>query len=146
MNVEGIMKSFDDEDFSRELEEYVDIWTDKSETESEIVRSEGYKQWIYQNIVSSMYDDEFLYNQDNPNRENAQLLCRFYDYIDSLYKELNPPISYIDMKEILDDGNCNFLLNFKIKDNYFSIQTVWGQGSMTTVTRLDKQPSHYVNI
>lgn len=140
------------------MKDYIKEWNEDRERELTIVSSDEYRQWLYENITSSMYDDEFLYQQDNPNHENAQLLSSFYDYVDSKYEEqnlmipfseLNPMISFSDAKKMVHDNSLgweNILLNFKIKGAFFSIQTEWGQGSMTTVTRLDNEPSYYVEL
>lgn len=98
-------------------------WLQSYEKKRKIVKSDTYKNWLYDYVteVGSFCDDSLLYEEENDNRDNSLLLSYFMNHIE----ELGAP-AYYD-----DDGWEHYV--FKIKDKYFDICTIAGQGAFTVV-------------
>lgn len=87
------------------------------------VTSNEYLKWLY--LFVSEYkvisDDKFLYKKEDLNRKNSILLSFLQSYLSEKYES-----TYYD-----EEGIEHFI--FKIKDKYFDLYTIVGQGACTYV-------------
>ena len=105
-----------------------------------IVRSEEYLNWL-NNFIStlptkSFSDEDFLYDDkiEQYDKNNSQLVSYIDNYVATLAKEQRVfPRS---------DGTNDFVLYFKLRNNFYSIYTIVGQGATTFIKMLDEEPEY----
>jgi len=107
------------------------------------VSSAEYISWLYHYVtLHNRADDESaLYRCQGKDSINGQLLSDFFDYV----KELSAQQGTHPVK----DPFCTFEneeLAFRIKDKFFTIYRMFGQGSWTSVSLCLKDPLFYVQL
>lgn len=112
--------------------------------EIQIVSSKEYLDWLY-NYLQTNYradDESAIYTYEGIDKECGSLLWAFGEYVRDLALERDIPIT-IDYNDCFD----NQCVIVKIKDMFFEVYTMWGQGSWTCVTMLDEVPKDkYVKL
>lgn len=102
------------------------------------VSSTDYRDWLYTALLNkkSICDEA---DYDNTiDVENAELLGYFHYYLESLAEKYDAVHHWVD--------NDSYLF-FRIRDRYFRICIIYGQGSMTWVEALsDKPPYKFVAL
>lgn len=103
------------------------------------VSSKEYIDWIYNYVSANKYvdDEDAIYVYEGIDSENGQLLSGFFDYVEELAKE--------QRVLIVHDEKCDFDSEravVKIKDKYFEVFRMYGQGSWTSIELLDKEPDY----
>ena len=136
---------FDFDNFNIELAtKHMEDYFAKIETKREKVSSKEYIDWLY-NCVSNnkqIDDESALYAYEGIDAENGKLLSYFLNYVEVLAAQ--------QRVLVWCDEECSFdneQVVVKIKDKYFDILRMHGQGSWTSVKLMDKKPTHaYVKL
>lgn len=130
--------------FVESAREYMEDYFAKIEKHKQIVSSKEYIDWIYEYVTANNHvDDEgALYTYEGVDAENGQILGAFLDYV----KEIGIQQRVL----VISDDECEFeneKVSIKIKDMYFEVFRMYGQGSWTSVNLLDKEPDYaYVKL
>lgn len=123
------------ETIKKQAEEY---WA-KIEERKKIVSSKEYLDWFYNYISANkkIDDESALYIYQDIDAKYGQILGAFLDYVEELAGSQKVPIS--------SDEECDFpneKVIVKIKDKYFELFRIYGQGSLTSVTLLNEEPTY----
>lgn len=97
--------------------------------------SKEYLDWLinFTNKYNCWSDDTWTYKKDEIDKqdyENTILLSYFQSYINSIASKQN-------IFEIIGEDGDEFGFYFKINNSYYKIDTITGQGSFTTIHKLD---------
>lgn len=99
----------------------------------ELVKSDDYKNWIYDYFANGgihIDSESILYSDDKTNKEFGKHLSLFMMYISDLIEET-------DLKNLANhDEYESESYNFKIKDKFFNICLIFGQGSLISINEL----------
>lgn len=117
----------------------VEEYFGKIEEEKKRVSSSEYINWIYDfvSVNKSADDESALYVYEGLNAENGKLLGAFLDYVKTIAPKQRVAITA--------DDECRFdneQVAIKIKDRYFKIFRMFGQGSWTSVVLLEEEPDY----
>lgn len=111
------------------------IYGKKAEREIEMVSSQEYKDWIYDYIEREGYIDSesLLYSKTDKDKEYGKMLGVFLMYINDLVAES-------DCENIAtgEDFEAEKYI-FKLKDNYYDIVLLIGQGSCISINKIDQK-------
>lgn len=139
MKLEELTTTLDDIDHTESLHEWFMKQEEKRKAKRKLVSSREYIDWVYNNLSSQngegFSDEDFAYS-DDPNKDKGVLLSQFLDYIHTLAVEqrvLNVPDKENGFETL------NYVIN--IKDKYFAISMMCGQGSITFISEVQK-PNH----
>ena len=131
-------------EFKESARKYVEEYFKEREERKQRVSSKGYIKWLY-NYVSSnerVDTESALYIYKDIDAENGQILDAFFDYIKGLATK--------QRVLVVPDDECKFpseLVVVKIEDKYFECFRMYGQGSWTSVSLLEKEPDYaYVKL
>ena len=118
---------------------YMEEYFGRIEKNKEKASSKEYIDWIYDYVSSNKHaDDEgALYTYEGIDAENGQLLSAFLDYVKELAVQQRVLVT--------SDEECGFdneQVIVKIKDKYFEIFRMYGQGTWTSVNLLDEEPDY----
>ena len=136
--LKDLEKSLDDPEVMGRLDKIIDRYMSIAEEIEKKVRSKEYKDWLYMTLLNkkSICDDTDC--DDIIDVENAELLGSFHYYLESLAEKYDAAHHWV---------NNDSYLFFRIRDRYFRICTIYGQGSMTWVEALsDKPPYKFVDL
>lgn len=122
-----------------DFQEYIDDYFRKREEIEKKVSSDEYIEWLYNYVSENKHADEegALYTYKGIDAENGKLLGVFLDYVKNLAKQQRVLV-------VLDE-ECYFSsekVTIKIKDKYFEIFRMFGQGSWTSVNLLEEEPDY----
>ncbi len=137
-------QKLDSPEWIESAREYMDNYFKKIEQTRKRVSSKEYISWIYDYIsVNKQADDEgALYSYQGIDAENGQVLGAFLNYVKELAKEQRVLMGYDDDCEVDNEE-----VAVKIKDKYFRIFRMYGQGSWTSISLLSKKPDYaYVTV
>lgn len=111
------------EAINKESTDHLLKWFKERQEKMTLVQNDTYKDWLYEytSTNGTFCDDSLLYSEEDNNRENSMLLSYFMSYIESLENA-----TYYD-----EDGWEHYV--FKLKDKYFDICTICGQGAFTVI-------------
>lgn len=117
-----------------ELNKYISNYIKEIEEKRKIVSSDTYLTWLDKFIEenNTFCDDSWLYNQEEISKEsynNVILLSHFFSYVQELANKQN----ILTTSEEGDDET--FYL--KLKNKYYSISTIYGQGAFTNISKID---------
>ena len=137
--LDELRKQMDTPEFAESARKYMEEYFGRIEKNKEKVSSKEYIDWIYDYVSSNKHaDDEgALYTYEGVNAENGQLLSAFLDYVEELSKQQRVLVT--------SDDDCEFdseQVTVKIKDKFFEIFRMYGQGSWTYIGLLDKEPDY----
>ena len=116
---------------------------DKGKNMVEQVKSTEYIDWLYDALARRngfLNGELILYANDEKDAQNGALLSVFLMYVGDL-------ISETDIENIADPAQCEvekYLI--QIKDKYFDICDLYGQGSVIFISELKEKPSSYFNL
>lgn len=128
-------------EFVEKTRKYMEERFAKQEELAKRVSSKEYIDWLY-SFVSKNHgvDDDTLYG--GVDEENSRLLGVFLDFAEELAVQ--------QRVLVVPDDDCDFdseKIVVKIKDKYFDIFRMFGQGSWTSVCLLEREPNYaYVKI
>jgi hypothetical protein len=108
------------------------------------VETKEYADWLYNFIKKGqVYDDETaMYKmQEGEDKEKLLLISHFQRYIEELAEKY-------EVENITDPKNNFEVLNFEfqIRDRFFNITTMVGQGAITFVNEIDEPTKKYIKI
>ena len=108
------------------------------------VMTNEYAEWLYNFIKEGkIYDDETAAYEmpEGENKEKLLLISHFQRYIEELAEKYN-------IENITNPENKFEILNyeFQIKDKFFNISTMSGQGACTFINKIDKPTKNYIKI
>lgn len=113
------------------------IYGEKAEKEIRIVSSQEYRDWIYDYIEKEgcIDSESLLYSKIDKDREYGKMLGVFLMYINDMVAES-------DCENIAtgEDFEVEKYI-FKIKDNYYDIVLLIGQGSLISINKIDPKLS-----
>ena len=126
-------------EFENSARKYMEEYFGRIEKNKEKVSSKEYIDWIYDYVsINKHADDEgALYVYEGIDAENGQILGAFLDYVKELAKQ--------QRVLVVPDDKCCFASEkvvVKIKDKYFELFRMFGQGSWTSISLLDKEPDY----
>jgi hypothetical protein len=108
----------------------------------EIIKSQEYIDWLYNYLNENKYlnSENLLYDDDKTNSKNGELLFLFLQYINDLIDETDlPNLANPDEYE-----SERYII--KIKDKYYDLCVIFGQGSIMFINELKEQPEEYLVI
>ena len=137
--LDELKKQMDTPEFAESARKYMEEYFGRIEKNREKVSSKEYIDWIYDYVSSNKHadDESALYTYEGIDAENGQLLSVFLDYVEELAKQQRVLVT--------PDDECEFdseQVTVKIKDKYFEIFRMYGQGTWTSVNLLDKEPDY----
>lgn len=126
-------------EFKESARKYMENYFKEVEEREKIVSSKEYIDWVYDYVfVNKHADDESaLCAYEGIDAENGQILGAFLDYVKSLAAQ--------QRVLIVPDEECDFdseKVVVKIKDKYFELFRMYGQGSWTSVGLLEEEPDY----
>lgn len=140
-NLEKYLKDLEDGKYDDSIKEHYDSYVNKRDRNINKIKSKEYIEWLYNytNEIERWCDDDLLYRDDvSPElKENVELLSYFFNYV---YEETN------NQKVLIDDIEDEETLFFKIKDTYYKIELICGQGSINIIEKLNSVPKYYAVI
>lgn len=131
-------------EFTKSAREYMEEYFARIEERKQKVSSKEYINWVYNFVSTNKHadDESALYTYKGIDAENGQILGAFLDYI----KELAAQQRVL----IISDKECGFdneKVTIKIRDKYFEVFRMYGQGSWTSVGLLENEPDYaYVKL
>lgn len=144
MSISEAFKDYLDKMDTEEYKKAENDYFKKLEKEREKVSTEEYIQWVY-DFVSKKYqadDERAIYEYRGIDSENGRLLSQFMDYVESLAEE--------QRVLVVEDDECEFEneeVVVNIKDKYFRLFRMFGQGTWTLIRLLEEEPNYcYVKI
>ena len=127
-----------------DMKSYMESYFSKIEATRQKVSSQEYIDWLYDCVSNNKQidDESALYTYKGIDAENGKLLSYFFSYVENLATQQRVLIWHDD--ECLFD---NQQIAVKIKDKYFDILVMHGQGSWTSVKLMDEEPTYaYVKL
>ena len=126
-------------EFAESARKYMEEYFKRIEKNKEKVSSKWYIDWLYNYVSANKHvnDESALYTYEGIDAENGQLLSAFLDYVKELAVQQRVLVT--------SDEECGFdneQVIVKIKDKYFEIFRMYGQGTWTSVNLLDKEPEY----
>ena len=126
-------------EFQESAKKWMEEYFGEIEKRKQKVSSKEYIDWLYDyvSINKNANDESALYTYKDIDSENGQILGAFLDYI----KELATKQRVL----VVPDEECEFgseQVVVKIKDKYFEIFRMFGQGSWTSVSLLENEPDY----
>ena len=102
------------------------------ENDRKKVSSKEYIDWIYKYVSSNKIADseDALYLYKGIDAENGKMLGAFFSYVEDLAHDQGLFLATEFEEEFF----------FKIRDKYFRIIELCGQGTITSIILLDKEP------
>ena len=110
------------------------IWKNKNK-----VSSKEYIDWVYDYVSVNKHadDEDAIYVYEGIDAEYGQILGSFLDYVKELAIQQRVLVIPADYCEFDSEQ-----ITIKIKDKYFEIFRMYGQGSWTSIGLLDKEPDY----
>ena len=138
-SLEELKKQMETPEFAESARKYMEEYFMRIEKNKEKVSSKEYVDWIYDYVSTNKHadDESASYTYKGIDAENGQLLSAFLNYVKELAKQQRVLVT--------PDEECEFdseQVAVKIKDKYFEIFRMYGQGSWTSVNLLDKEPDY----
>lgn len=126
-------------EFQESAKKWIEEYFGEIEKRKQKVSSKEYIDWIYDYVSTNKNanDESALYTYKDIDAENGQILGAFLDYI----KELATKQRVL----VVPDEECKFgseQVVVKIKDKYFEVFRMFGQGSWTSVSLLENEPDY----
>lgn len=97
--------------------------------------------WLYEYAHRGPVSNEDYFDEEDKNRENASLLSYFYEYVRKVSIRQRVMEVYLTKEEF---PTYEYII--RIKDRYFRVQLIVGQGTMTWVQECEKPDFSYVVI
>ncbi len=142
--LDELKKQIETPEFVESTRKYMEEYFGRIEKNKEKVSSKEYIDWLYDYVsINKHADDECAaYTYKGIDAENGQILGAFLDYVKNLATQ--------QRVLVIPDDECEFdneQVVIKIKDKYFEIFRMHGQGSWTSINLIDKEPYYaYVKL
>ena len=139
ISLDKYKKQMESPEFQEAVKEWIEEYFGKFEKRKQKASSKEYIDWLYDYVSTNknINDESALYTYEGINAENGQILSDFLDYV----KELAAKQRVL----VVPDEKCEFdseRVVVKIKDKYFEIFRMFGQGSWTSVSLLENAPDY----
>lgn len=126
-------------EFPESMREWIGEYFGEIEKRKQKASSKEYIDWLYDYVSTnkSVNDESALYTYKGIDAEYGQILGSFLDYVEELATK--------QRVLIVSNEECKFdneLVVVKIKDKYFVIFRMFGQGSWTSVSLLEDEPDY----
>ena len=126
-------------EFEESARKYMENYFKEVEEREKKVSSKEYIDWLYDYVSTNKHanDESASYTYEGIDAENGQILGAFLDYVKSLAAQ--------QRVLIVPDEECDFdseQVVIKIKDKYFEIFRMYGQGSWTSAKLLEEEPDY----
>lgn len=126
-------------EFAESARKYMEEYFKRIEKNREKVSSKEYIDWVYNYVSANKHanDESATYTYEGIDAENGQVLSAFLDYVEELASQQRVLVTPAD--------DCHFdseQVTVKIKDKYFEIFRMYGQGSWTSIGLLDEEPGY----
>lgn len=108
----------------------------------EIVKSKDYIEWLYEYLKENknLNSENILYEENKKNAEYGGLLFLFLLYINDLIDET-------DLENLADYNEYEAeKYNLKIKDKYYELCVITGQGSILFISELSDLPNNFLDL
>ena len=127
--LDELKKRMETSEFEESARKYMEEYFGRIEKTKEKVSSKEYVDWVYDYVSASKHanDESATYTYEGIDSENGQELAKQQRVL------------------VVPDDECDFgseQVVVKIKDKYFEIFRMYGQGSWTSVGLLDKEPNY----
>lgn len=137
--LDELKKQMETPEFAEGARKYMEEYFRRIEKTRKKVSSKEYIDWVYNYVSANKHanDESATYTYEGIDAENGQVLSAFLDYVEELAKE--------QRVLIVPDDECDFgseQVVVKIKDKYFEIFRMYGQGSWTSIGLLDEEPDY----
>lgn len=117
--------------------DYIESWLERQNRLDTLVKSDDYKNWLVDCVdkYGHFSDDTFVYMKDvdEKTKEYSQVLSYFFSMIGVLVEE---------QRATFEDIDYETTYYFKLKNNYYEIDTICGQGAITSI----RKTKHNSNI
>lgn len=124
---------------------FIDNYFKEIEDKRKNVSSKSYIEWLYNFCdginIKGFSDDDFLYKEKCIDRQNSLLLSSFLDYVEDLAIQQRV-LNFPNPKHEFETHNYVIL----IKDKFYEITNMCGQGSITFIELVEKPNFCYVKI
>ena len=137
--LDELKKRMETPEFEESARKYMEEYFGRIEKNWEKASSKEYFDWVYNYVSANKHanDESAIYTYEGIDAENGQVLSEFLDYVEELAKE--------QRVLVVPDDECDFgseQVTVKIKDKYFEIFRMYGQGSWTSIGLLDEEPDY----
>lgn len=137
--LDELKKRMEMPEFEDSARKYMEEYFGRIEKTKEKVSSKEYINWLYEYVSANKHanDESATYTYEGIDAENGQVLSAFLDYVEELAKE--------QRVLVVPDDECDFgseQVVVKIRDKYFEIFRMYGQGSWTSIGLLNEEPNH----
>lgn len=137
--LDELKKRMETPEFEKSARKYIEEYFERIEKTREKVSSKEYIDWLYDYVSANKHanDESATYAYEGIDAENGQILSTFLDYVEELAKE--------QRVLVVPDDECDFgseQVVVKIKDKYFEIFRMYGQGSWTSIGLLKEEPNY----
>lgn len=138
------MKKIDEYFKSGKAKKYFENYFAELESKRKQVSSQEYINWFYDYVSENGYidDEDALYMDNKEDSANGRLLSSFLDYVGEVAKQQRVLI-------VSDDENYfnNEEVVVKIRDRFFEVFRIFGQGVLTGTILLKEEPNYsYVKL
>ena len=139
MDMKELLEDYKEYIKSDSFKNYLEEEIKKMEIKTKRVSSVMYLDWIYRYVSKhkSVDDESALYQYKGIDAENGELLSFFFGYVENLAKSQNVTVGF--------DKECEFYnkqIVVKIKDKYFELFQMYGQGAWTCISLLENEPDY----
>lgn len=139
MNVKEMKEYMKTPEFEEKIRKHMQEHFRELEERISKVSSDEYIDWLYDylSINKSVDDESALYKYEGIDKEYGSLVSYFFGYVKELAKKQRVMIA--------NDEECEFYneeVVVKIKDKYFNIFQMHGQGASTFIYLLDNEPEY----
>lgn len=126
-------------EFEEKARKYIEEHFRELEKRRNQVSSNEYIDWLYNylSVNKSVDDESALYQYEGIDKEYGSLVSYFLSYVKELAKKQRVMIA--------SDEECEFYnqeVVVKIKDKYFKIFQIHGQGAWTCISPLENEPDY----
>lgn len=137
--LDELKKRMETPEFEESARKYMEEYFGRIERTREKVSSKEYIDWVYNYVSANKHanDESATYTYEGIDAENGRVLSVFLDYVEELAKE--------QRVLVVPDDECDFgseQVVVKIKDKYFEIFRMYGQGSWTSIGLLKEEPNY----
>lgn len=139
MNVKEMKEYMKTPEFEEKIRKHMQEHFRELEERISKVSSDEYIDWLYDylSINKSVDDESALYKYEGIDKEYGSLVSYFFGYVKELAKKQRVMIA--------NDEECEFYneeVVVKIKDKYFNIFQMHGQGAWTCISLLENEPDY----
>lgn len=125
------------------MDTYINSYFEERMKRMNKISSPEYLKWLktFTDIHTGWSDDSFYYDEtiSEEDKNNTEILSTFYDYVNELkqkqkvFFEIEPDDYFYEEK-----------IFFEYDSNFYELSCLVGQGTITSIKKLEKSPENYV--